>query len=896
MKRIRKIIISLLIIGGILALAAAILGRIYEDEITQYVISGLNKQIRTAARVDNVRLSFMKKFPDASLELQNVVLLSVRDYQPADFPGQGTDTLLYAKSLYLRFNVARLLKRQYMIREIHIHSGMLNLLVDQNGNTNYVFWDMDKSKDNEAFFLDIDNLKLTNIDAGYKNRAMDLAIGGNIRKGTFKGNFSREEFSLITDIEGIIYHYTKKGQRYFLDQKVSSSASLSVGPQMIEILSGDLNLAGQHLTVRGDIIRPRPLEYNLSLTSTRLDLDKVLRFNLLKGLKIPEDLKAGGTITFQASVTGLASKTKMPLINAGFSLKGGWIKAAAIPYGIREFGCEGQYSNGNRQGPESTRIILKNASLLYGNSRLGGNYELKDLTSPQINYNIKVELDLADIPSLISVDSTFREMGGMLYAEINVNGTQQSLAKVEKSEALKHRYDARIRLEGVNLELSGKMIELQNLTGDLTFGDHLWIESLNGNIEDIGFSMTGRADNLLEFLLTESGNLWLDADLYFSKADLNRLFPLKKNTGNHALADTVNLPGRLFIKTRCWIDELIIRKFHASQVTGELVYHPRRLSIPRLNLHSMKGQIQTEGMLEQQHNSRFLVKSISKVEDIDITGVFYAFGNFGQEFIMDRHIRGELSGQVNFSAGFNERMRINKESILADCDIVIQDGELSGFEPMRKLSRFIDVEELEDIKFSALKNQIFIRNEEVIIPTMDINSSAFDLSGSGLHGFDKNFTYKVKVSLSELLSKKAKKTDNGEGEFGVIEDDGLGRVFIYLVIEGSDQGTNVKYDRMGAVKNIRDQFREEKKELKEILNEEFGFFEKDSSLKGDKEGDRATRFILEWDEDAQSDPETDSLKRDDKSDKERFTIVWDDEAESDTGKVEETKRRSKKRK
>lgn len=867
-------------------MVAAILGRIYEDEITQYVVSGLNKQIRTKAEVGDVKLSFLKKFPDASLEIKDVIILSVLN----------SDTLLQADRLYLRFNVIRLLKRQYFLKEVHIHSGMLNLLVDQSGRKNYIFWNRQKENDSEAFLLDINNLKLTSISLNFQNLTTDMAIAGNVKKGRFKGNFSREEYNLAAGIEGILYHYSKKGTEYFKNQEINSSASLSVNPLTIEILSGELDLAGQLLDVRGKIIRPRPLEYDLTLTSKHMDLGKVLRFDLLKGMKIPENLEAGGAITFQASVTGMASKTQIPKINASFSLNDGWLTAPEIPYGIRELKTDGHYSNGNRQGPESTRILLNNTSLLYGNSRLGGNYEIKNLNHPSINYSIKAELDLADIPSLISIDSTFRDMDGMLYAEISLKGTQESLTKIQKPELLKHSYDAKIRLDGVNLGLRYKSLDLRNLSGDLSFKDYLLINSLDGNIEDIEVSLSGRADNLLEFLFTNSGNLWLDSDIYISKADLNNLSSLKQDNQNGTINDTVNLPDRLFIKTRYWIDELMIRKFHASQVTGEMIYQPRRLSIPRLNLHSMQGKVDTEGILEQQQNKQFLVKSISKVSDIDINGAFTSFENFGQDFIMDEHIRGELSGLVNFSAGLNEQMKIKKETVLADCDIVILDGELSGFEPMRKLSRFIDVEELEDIKFSTLTNQIFIRNEEIVIPKMDINSSAFDLTGSGLHGFDKNFTYKVKVSLSELLSKKAKKPDISESEFGVIEDDGLGRVFIYLIIEGSDQGTEVRYDKRGAVQNIKEQFKEEKKELREILNEEFGLFKKDTTLRGDKDDDETSKFIIEWDEDLQQEIKTDTGNTDKKSDQERFTIVWDDEEESDTVIVEEKKRRRKKKK
>ena len=139
-------------------------------------------------------------------------------------------------------------------------------------------------------------------------------------------------------------------------------------------------------------------------------------------------------------------------------------------------------------------------------------------------------------------------------------------------------------------------------------------------------------------------------------------------------------------------------------------------------------------------------------------------------------------------------------------------------------------------------------------------------------------------------------TTRSESEFGAIEDDGLGRVFIYLIIEGTEHGTDVRYDRRGAMQNVRDQFREEKQVLKEILNEEFGFFKKDSTIKAGKEDEKAPKFSLEWDEDSESETQADSIKRDNKSDKERFTIVWDDEEEPDSIVVEEKKRRRKKKK
>ena len=408
-------------------------------------------------------------------------------------------------------------------------------------------------------------------------------------------------------------------------------------------------------------------------------------------------------------------------------------------------------------------------------------------------------------------------------------------------------------------------------------------------------SISGRVDNLPELIFSSGANLWMDIDLYSENLDINHLRAVNSKIDKSDEQDTIVLPDRLYLKTRFWFDELLIKDFKARQVTGDLIYRPVRLSINKLELLSMHGRVVSEAILEQQQDKHFFVKSMSRISSVNITEVFSSFNNFGQEFISDRQLKGSLSGMVNFSASLNADMSIKKESILADCDVLIIDGELYDFEPMMKLSGFIDVEELENVRFSTLYNEIYIRNEEVLIPKMDINSSAFDITASGIHGFDRNFTYKVKVSLSELLSKKHRKKAEKNSEFGIIQDDGLGRAYAYLIIEGDQEGTDIRYDRKGAVQNIRDQMKEEKQELKKILNEEFGLYKNDPGIVSDSIQENAPAFIIEWEED------NDSLSAGDNkpgniSDKERFIIVWDDEEEPEEPDVENKKKRRKRKK
>ena len=47
----------------------------YEDEIEQIAVQNINKQLRTPIEVQDIEFSLIKKFPYASLELKNLVIL-----------------------------------------------------------------------------------------------------------------------------------------------------------------------------------------------------------------------------------------------------------------------------------------------------------------------------------------------------------------------------------------------------------------------------------------------------------------------------------------------------------------------------------------------------------------------------------------------------------------------------------------------------------------------------------------------------------------------------------------------------------------------------------------------------------------------------------------------------
>jgi hypothetical protein len=229
----------------------------------------------------------------------------------------------------------------------------------------------------------------------------------------------------------------------------------------------------------------------------------------------------------------------------------------------------------------------------------------------------------------------------------------------------------------------------------------------------------------------------------------------------------------------------------------------------------------------QDQKGELFVNVHSALYNLDIQKLFHTFNNFGQTQLTDKHLKGIISGNCTFSSSFDSTFSIRKESILSENNLVIRDGELNGFSPLLALSRFIEVEELQNIQFETLENNILIRDGQIIIPSMDINTNALNLSASGTHGFNNHYDYRLRLKLSELLYRKARGAKNSE--FIVAEDDSDTRV-LFLKVYNDGSGSHVEMDREQTAEKIRNDLNREKLELKKILNEELGLFKNDERV------------------------------------------------------------------
>ena len=183
---------------------------------------------------------------------------------------------------------------------------------------------------------------------------------------------------------------------------------------------------------------------------------------------------------------------------------------------------------------------------------------------------------------------------------------------------------------------------------------------------------------------------------------------------------------------------------------------------------------------------------------------------------------------------------------MTDADLNIRNGELLDFKPLESLSKYIELKELQRIKFSTLQTHVGIKAQTITFSKTEINNSALNMDVYGTHTFNNQIDYHIKLLLSELLAKRPGKNKQLDEELLENETDPELKRCVFIHMTGNVDNPAITYDRKAARNKIKQDIKEEKHNLKKILNEEFGLFKKDTTLQKKKTKEEPANFKIDF--------------------------------------------------
>ena len=220
----------------------------------------------------------------------------------------------------------------------------------------------------------------------------------------------------------------------------------------------------------------------------------------------------------------------------------------------------------------------------------------------------------------------------------------------------------------------------------------------------------------------------------------------------------------------------------------------------------------------QNWGDNYLLDIQSELRKVNIKKLFSQFNNFYQNEITAKNISGILNGNVVTKVILGHNYNPILPKIYAKSKITIDNGALSEYEPLKELSSFVNIKDLENVKFKTLSNSIEIFDQTIFIPKMKIENNALNLQLEGTHTFDNLMSYAMEISVAELLATKAnwiaKKAEKR------IERNKNGGLTAYVIMEGTPDDLKIKYDRSTVKENLKEEIKNEKKRFIKTLKGE----------------------------------------------------------------------------
>ncbi len=820
---------SLIGIGSLLGLILLLIITVpllFESRIKRLFISELNKNLATEVVVNetDIHLSMWRNWPQLALSFENIgIKESIA----------GSDSFfIQAGRIDLAFNINDLIKKKYNVHTLVIKDAVVSLTEDADGTINYRFWKTDTTQSSSAdFAIQLKEILLKNVDFKYLDENSNIRMHLHADDLAATGNFYTEEFDVKTQ-GAVVSHYITIGSSTYLQENeadIDCNLDVNLKNQLYTFSSSSLTINNNTFDVSGNFIIGDGVNYDLMMQSRNVNIEALLITIPAKYRKGLNGLEGKGKLNFTASVKGLFSQKSIPLVTANFDLTNSTIIHEKFGDKLTDVSLTGSYSNGAGNNKTTSELHLRDFKGKYKGEVLSGYLHIQNLANPGIDCKLNGTLPASLIlPALLPEATAIA--GTISFDQVVYKGNPN---QVGASNLSRNPPSGKIILHDVSCKYRNEMMQFQS--GDIALRNQT-LEIANLHCVLPGADITGDLTVANWFALASgSGNNQLtviNGSLHSKLLDIYTLMHFVSppaSNGHTTGVATVRKPvwmqmsGMLQLR----VDKLQYKRITLNNLNTGLSFSNSVIAARNLTAEIQNGNVQLAATLRTFNSGNYLLESSGILNNIDITELFRELENFGQTTLTDKNIKGRATVLVeNFSMGFTPQFEVIEPSIYTLANVKIDNGELINYTVLESLSKFVDMTELQDIKFETLQNQIEIKDRTIYIPATSIRSSALDLYISGTHTFDNAIDYQVKLSMADVMMKKFFKVSKSSEDYEKAE----GGINVYLVMQGTVEHPVIHFNKKEGKRKLEqggleepdfldifkpDQLEKKKKELKD---------------------------------------------------------------------------------
>lgn len=736
----------------------------FKGKIETIVKQEGNKLLNAQFDFDNLDISLLSNFPQASITLEDFWLKGIGDFE--------NDTLLQAGELTAAVNLMSLFgDGGYEISKIIIDDTKAKAIVLEDGRPNWDVMKVDSTatetveetdSTSSPFRIQLKKLNIDNLTLIYDDRQAGMYAEVIDLDASCSGDLGSERTTIKLDSETPSVTFRMGGVPFL--SKASIGAEMDIDADLaankFTLKENTLSLNAIRATIDGWVaLTESGMDMDIKLNSNEISFKEILSLIPAIYAKDFDGLKTSGEATLSAYAKGsMVGDSIMPEFDVNLNVKNAMFRYPSLPAGVDNINIAASVKNPGGS-IDATTIKVNPFNLTLAGNPFSMTADVKTPVSDlDFSVTAKGKLDLGKIKDVYPIEDM--QLNGLVDADMSLNGR---MSYIQKELYDRMQASGNINLSNMKLQMEAiPEVDIKKSTFSFT-PRYLKLSETTVNIGENDLTFDSQFENYIGFALkgtTLKGNL----NIASNKLNLNDFMTSDSTavetetaatTADTAAMGIIRIPDNIDFRMQVKMKEVLMNKMKFNNLNGLLIVKNSKVDMQNLSLNTMGGSVVVNGAYATPEKGAPSLNAGFSLNQIGFAQAYRDLDMVQQMAPIFEGLKGNFSGSIKVNTQLDETMSPVMNTLSGSGSLATKDLSLSGVKVIDMVADIVKKPSLKETKVKDLNIDFTIADGRINTKPFDLTLGDYKMNLSGSTGLDKSIDYKGKITIPASAGKVA---------------------------------------------------------------------------------------------------------------------------------------------
>jgi len=753
MKILKKLLIIIPVTVFAVFLLLLVTPVLFKGKLLEIARKELNRMLTAQVDFSDLKLSFIRNFPDACIALENLTINGTGEFEG--------ETLVEFKSLGVTVNIISVIRmKNIQVKSVLLDHPVVNARISEKGRAN---WNIMKPKDTppveippgktapektpSPLRIALNKFQIRGANLSFQDDSRKMSAAANGLNFFLRGDMTLDNADLDINLDIADANFRMNNINMLTKARAGlvSKIAADLKNRTFTLKENRFNLNEFFLKFAGSARISDDINIDVTFAAEKTDFKTALNLVPSVYMKKFDSITTAGSFSFSGYIKGLYNDTRMPDAGVNLTVDNAMFKYPDLPKQVNNINIKAAaFYDGTVF--DRTTLDVDKLHFEMADNPFDAELHIKTPASDmQASAKLSGRIDFNSLPDVLPLDDI--TMKGLLECDFALAGRMSSLENKRYED-----FDAKgaLKLSGAEFKSPGlpQTVKNANIRLNLT-PKRVEMTNFDAFIGTSDISLNGALENFIPYVLKGaviSGNL----NLKSANIDLNEFMKPKdtvEKPEDSSPMSVIEVPKNIDFAVKINIGRLLFDKLVISGVTGALLAKDGKLQMQNLDMNMLEGAVTLSGEYNTQDIKTPSVYLDADIKQIGASAAISSFNIIRKILPRPQNYAGKVSANLILSAVLDEHLSpvlntVGSKGRLQTHNLSIQNSELFG-----AMANLLKNEAWRAPTLNNINIGYEIRDGRLTIEPVKMKVGQTGLELTGSQGLDSALDYKINAAV-----------------------------------------------------------------------------------------------------------------------------------------------------